>query len=122
MMGEIYDSNQDNGIVNAKSWTNPNSKNINTYIKSKTLAEKAAWDFFENQSDNSSIEMTVVCPGGVFGPTLTGNINGQSLTIIHRMLTGHFKMSMIPPVGIPCLLYTSPSPRDRTRSRMPSSA
>ena len=24
--------------------------------------------------------------------------------------------------GYPCLLYTSPSPRDRTRSRMPSSA
>ena len=23
---------------------------------------------------------------------------------------------------MPCLLYTSPSPRDRTRSRMPSSA
>ena len=23
---------------------------------------------------------------------------------------------------LPCLLYTSPSPRDRTRSRMPSSA
>ena len=26
------------------------------------------------------------------------------------------------PEDIPCLLYTSPSPRDRTRSRMPSSA
>ena len=101
MMGEIYDSNQDTGIVDAKSWTDPNSKNINTYIKSKTLAEKAAWDFFENQSDNSLIEMAVVCAGGIFGPTLTGNINGQSLKIIHRMLTGHFKMSMIPPVGIP---------------------
>ena len=25
-------------------------------------------------------------------------------------------------LGINCLLYTSPSPRDRTRSRMPSSA
>ena len=25
-------------------------------------------------------------------------------------------------MNIPCLLYTSPSPRDRTRSRMPSSA
>ena len=24
--------------------------------------------------------------------------------------------------GLPCLLYTSPSPRDRTRSRMPASA
>ena len=101
MMGEIYDSNQDTGIVDAKSWTDPNSKNINTYIKSKTLAEKAAWDFFENQSENSLIEMAVVCAGGIFGPTLTGNINGQSLQIIHRMLTGHFKMSMIPPVGIP---------------------
>ena len=26
------------------------------------------------------------------------------------------------PRGIPCLLYTSPSPRDRQKSRMPSSA
>ena len=26
------------------------------------------------------------------------------------------------PLTLPCLLYTSPSPRDRTRSRMPSSA
>ena len=27
-----------------------------------------------------------------------------------------------PPSAVDCLLYTSPSPRDRTRSRMPSSA
>ena len=26
------------------------------------------------------------------------------------------------PMGDPCLLYTSPSPRDRQQSRMPSSA
>ena len=32
--------------------------------------------------------------------------------------TIHFKMSK----DLFCLLYTSPSPRDRTRSRMPSSA
>ena len=33
------------------------------------------------------------------------------------------QMGMIIPVEISvCLLYTSPSPRDRTRSRMPSSA
>ena len=31
----------------------------------------------------------------------------------------HFGMTY---KDIPCLLYTSPSPRDRTRSRMPSSA
>ena len=28
----------------------------------------------------------------------------------------------VTPQTISCLLYTSPSPRDRTRSRMPSSA
>ena len=28
----------------------------------------------------------------------------------------------VPDPGVSCLLYTSPSPRDRTRSRMPSSA
>ena len=29
---------------------------------------------------------------------------------------------LMPLLPGPCLLYTSPSPRDRTRSRMPSSA
>ena len=36
----------------------------------------------------------------------------------HGQTVGFF----IPTKGQPCLLYTSPSPRDRTRSRMPSSA
>ena len=36
-------------------------------------------------------------------------------------------IGVLPPLGVYdplglCLLYTSPSPRDRTRSRMPSSA
>ena len=30
--------------------------------------------------------------------------------------------SVWPDIRVSCLLYTSPSPRDRTRSRMPSSA
>jgi dihydroflavonol-4-reductase len=101
MTGKIYDSNEDIGIVNAESWTDTNSKNINTYMKSKTLAEKGAWDFVNNQSDKESLELVVVCPGFVMGPTLTGNISGASLETIHRMLTGHFKMSMIPPIGLP---------------------
>ena len=33
---------------------------------------------------------------------------------------GHGKLASV--TGWICLLYTSPSPRDRTRSRMPSSA
>ena len=42
-------------------------------------------------------------------------------------LDGNFMLSNVPSKGnlvvsYICLLYTSPSPRDRTRSRMPSSA
>ena len=52
-------------------------------------------------------------------------IGGINLPIHHCCKTGE---SIIPPLGnwewrcYYCLLYTSPSPRDRTRSRMPSSA
>ena len=44
----------------------------------------------------------------IIGIGAGGGVDGQVL-VLHDML------------GI-CLLYTSPSPRDRTRSRMPSSA
>ena len=101
MMGVVYDSDQDIGNVDTKDWTDPDSKNINTYIKAKTLMEKAAWDFFDNQSDDSSIEMAVMCAGGIYGPSLTGNTSGFSMKGIYQMLTGHFKMAMIPPAGIP---------------------
>ena len=37
----------------------------------------------------------------MYGPSLTGNISGFSLKGVHQMLTGHFKISMIPPAGIP---------------------
>ena len=37
--------------------------------------------------------------------------------VVAETLNGRFAM-----IGLICLLYTSPSPRDRTRSRMPSSA
>ena len=35
---------------------------------------------------------------------------------------GFFEINDVPTSSYNCLLYTSPSPRDRTRSRMPSSA
>ena len=43
--------------------------------------------------------------------------NGAGKTTTMRAVSG-----TIPRRGGICLLYTSPSPRDRTRSRMPSSA
>ena len=45
-------------------------------------------------------------------------IAGEDVTIQEYTFNNKFKK----PKLITCLLYTSPSPRDRTRSRMPSSA
>ena len=66
---------------------------------------------------------------------LKENIDGEALEWAHRRMTARAeqrKILMVISDGAPvddstlsvnpCLLYTSPSPRDRTRSRMPSSA
>ena len=53
-----------------------------------------------------------VIPGSVIGAFASGNI---LQVLLFAVLFG-FSLHHI------CLLYTSPSPRDRTRSRMPSSA
>ena len=49
---------------------------------------------------------------------IVDNINGKQVNL------GSIPNSFVPAFGqlYDCLLYTSPSPRDRTRSRMPSSA
>ena len=40
----------------------------------------------------------------------------------HGWVSGFYPVAFYAPKELSCLLYTSPSPRDRTRSRMPSSA
>tara|TARA_B100000965_G_scaffold359293_2_gene339256 strand:- start:17105 stop:18118 length:1014 start_codon:yes stop_codon:yes gene_type:complete len=68
-------------------WTDT-SKNVGAYIKSKTIAEKAAWDFVNNQ--NASFKMTTIHPGMVFGPLLSNDIEGISASLITKMIRGKF--------------------------------
>ena len=49
-------------------------------------------------------------------PTGQGNIVGNPIEPVVKLTANPLTVKGI------CLLYTSPSPRDRTRSRMPSSA
>lgn len=48
------------------------------YIKSKTLAEKAAWDFIS--AEGGDMELAVINPVGIFGPSV-GGISSASLDI-----------------------------------------
>jgi dihydroflavonol-4-reductase len=64
-------------------WTDVNAENIQPYQKSKTLAERAAWDFIKD----GSLELATVNPTGVLGPVL-GPDYSPSLGAIARMLEG----------------------------------
>ena len=76
-----------------EDWTNLDS-DIPPYQRSKTLAEKAAWDFVENEGDG--LELVAIQPTGVLGP-LIGNDDPPSLRTIRGMLSG--ALPMLPPFG-----------------------
>jgi nucleoside-diphosphate-sugar epimerase len=67
------------------SWTNLDGSDVLPYVKSKTLAERAAWDFIK--SDGGSLELSVVNPVGVFGPVL-GPDYSTSILLIQRLMDG----------------------------------
>ena len=57
-------------IFDESNWSNVDKPNLGAYEKSKTLAERAAWDFVEKLPEGQKIELTTVCPALVVGPTL----------------------------------------------------
>ncbi|MFC4128515.1 NAD-dependent epimerase/dehydratase family protein [Nocardia rhizosphaerae] len=46
---------------------------VPAYQKSKTLAERAAWDFVESLGDTAELELVVLNPGMILGPLLTAS-------------------------------------------------
>ncbi len=67
-----------------RDWTLP-SAGVSAYAKSKTLAERAAWSFMNE--DGCSLELSVVNPVAVFGPALTPDYS-TSIELVKRMLEG----------------------------------
>ena len=91
--------NADRSIdIDYNSWTNVKAKNISAYVKSKTLAERSAWDFIKKQNKENPLQLSVVNPGPVFGPTLSGNLEGASMGMFRNMILG--KMPMVPKSSI----------------------
>ncbi|MBZ9741787.1 MULTISPECIES: SDR family oxidoreductase [unclassified Mesorhizobium] len=67
-----------------ESWTDPTAK-VSAYVKSKTLAERAAWDFIA--AEGGGLELAVVNPVGIFGPVL-GSDHSTSTEFVQRMMNG----------------------------------
>ena len=68
-----------------------------------------------------NIEMTLTSPNCPVAESLPKMVKDNVLKI-EEVSDVDLKLVWSPPWTKDCLLYTSPSPRDRTRSRMPSSA
>jgi nucleoside-diphosphate-sugar epimerase len=70
---------------NETNWTDPSGNDMSAYVKSKTLAERAAWDFIAKEG--GSLELSVVNPVGVFGPVL-GPDYSPSILLVQRLMDG----------------------------------
>jgi dihydroflavonol-4-reductase len=66
-------------------WTNSDGEGLTAYVKSKTLAERAAWDFISKEG--GGLELSVVNPVVVFGPVL-GPDYSTSVLLVQRLLDG----------------------------------
>ena len=60
-------------------------ENCEAYPKSKTLAERAAWDFVKGLPADRRFELTVINPGFVLGPLLN-NDQGTSGELIRKLM------------------------------------
>ncbi|MBM9503245.1 aldehyde reductase [Streptomyces sp. KK5PA1] len=69
-------------------WTDVRGPGVNPYIKSKALAELAAWDFAG--SEPGAPELAVVNPVGIFGPVL-GPDHSSSIAMVGRLLDGSIR-------------------------------
>ena len=68
------------------NWTNlDGGAEVQPYVKSKTLAERAAWDFIAREG--GGLELSVVNPVGIFGPVLGPDFSG-SIGIFKALLDG----------------------------------
>ena len=66
-----------------EDWTDPDGR-VSPYVKSKTLAERAAWDFIGGAG---GMELAVVNPVGIFGPVLGPRLS-SSIEIVRRLISG----------------------------------
>lgn len=84
------------GALNESDWSDLQDSCATPYVKSKTLAERAAWDFVAGEG--AGLQLTTINPGFVLGPPLDGNF-GTSLKVIQRLLRA--KDPMLPNFGFP---------------------
>jgi dihydroflavonol-4-reductase len=68
-----------------EDWTDPDNLELTPYTRSKTIAERAAWDFVRERGEVE--KLAVVNPGAILGPVLSDD-RSYSLELVERLLRG----------------------------------
>ncbi|MGA8365662.1 MAG: aldehyde reductase [Solirubrobacteraceae bacterium] len=76
-----------------EDWSDPDNPKLTPYALSKTLAERAAWNFVRERGEIE--KLAVVNPGAILGPVLSDD-RSSSIGIIERLLRG---MPGVPRIG-----------------------
>ena len=79
-------------------WTNLDG-DVSAYLKSKTIAERAAWDFMETP-EAGNMELSVINPGAVLGPLLDADFS-TSGELVRKLLAG--EVPACPDIGFSCI-------------------
>jgi dihydroflavonol-4-reductase len=66
-------------------WADPDNPKLSAYARSKTLAERAAWEYAEQNEVTD--QLTVINPGAIIGPLLGGH-RSYSIQMVERLLGG----------------------------------
>ncbi len=71
--------------LNEDDWTDPDAPGLTPYIRSKTIAERAAWDLVRERGEVE--RLSVINPGAIIGPVLNDDLS-FSLQAVTRLLNG----------------------------------
>jgi dihydroflavonol-4-reductase len=75
----------DKKVLDEEDWTDPGDEGLTPYVRSKTIAEQAAWDLVKQRGAED--RLAVVNPGAIIGPVLSDDLS-YSIQAIERLLKG----------------------------------
>ena len=81
-------------ISDETMWSDPSGPDNTPYTKSKTIAERSAWDYVNGEG--KGLELAVINPTGILGPALSADVS-TSLEIPIRLMNG--KTPGLPRIG-----------------------
>lgn len=90
----VLNDSKPDSLQDEADWCDISRPGTTAYAKSKTLAERAAWEY----ARANGLQLTTINPGFVLGPPLDEHY-GSSLQLVERMMKG--RDPMLPDIGFP---------------------